>query len=182
MYKIFKFFLLIIFKLTFFTQLAFSANEKIKVGLLVPITGDDQNLGKQIIKSVRIALKDINTNKLEVYISKKIAGKKREPIKYIATGNVEFKIFSNGKEYEGKGKKVIYRPKNLQYSIFGDGYLKEKTEDKTLYGDEILISQKTGEAQIKGSAEKPVRFILNIDNKKEETTKEETKKDPTKCE
>ena len=68
MYKIFKFFLLIIFKLTFFTQLAFSANEKIKVGLLVPITGDDQNLGKQIIKSVRIALKDINTNKLEVYI------------------------------------------------------------------------------------------------------------------
>jgi ABC-type branched-subunit amino acid transport system substrate-binding protein len=68
MYKIFKLFLLIILKLAFFCHLALSADEKIKVGLLIPITGDDQNLGKQIIKSVRIALKDINTNKLEIYI------------------------------------------------------------------------------------------------------------------
>ena len=68
MYKIFKLFLLIFLKLAFFCHLALSADEKIKVGLLIPITGDDQNLGKQIIKSVRIALKDINTNKLEIYI------------------------------------------------------------------------------------------------------------------
>ena len=68
MYKIFKLFLLIILKLAFFCHLALSADEKIKVGLLIPITGDDQNLGKQIIKSVRIALKDINTNKLDIYI------------------------------------------------------------------------------------------------------------------
>ena len=68
MYKIFKLFLLIILKLAFFCHLALSADEKIKVGLLIPITGDDQNLGQQIIKSVRIALKDINTNKLEIYI------------------------------------------------------------------------------------------------------------------
>ncbi len=68
MYKIFKLFLLIILKFAFFSHLALSADEKIKVGLLIPITGDDQNLGKQIIKSVRIALKDINTNKLEIYI------------------------------------------------------------------------------------------------------------------
>lgn len=106
----------------------------------------------------------LKADKLEVYITKKIEGKKREPVKYIATGNVEFKIFSNGKEYEGKGKKVIYKPKEFQYSIFGDGYLKEKNEDKTLYGDEIIISKNTGEAKIKGSADKPVRFILNIDS------------------
>ena len=68
MYKIFKLFLLIILKLAFFCHLALSADEKIKVGLLIPITGDDKNLGEQIIKSVRIALKDINTNKLDIYI------------------------------------------------------------------------------------------------------------------
>ena len=68
MYKIFKLFLLIILKLAFFCHLALSADEKIKVGLLIPITGDDQNLGEQIIQSVRIALKDINTNKLDIYI------------------------------------------------------------------------------------------------------------------
>ena len=117
----------------------------------------------------------LSADKLNVYITKKIANKKREPIKYIATGNVKFKIFSNAKEYEGKGNKVIYNPKTLTYSIYGNGYIKEKTEDKTLYGDEILISQKTGEAKVKGSDEKPVRFILNIDNKKENEPKKESK-------
>ena len=33
----------------------------------MPITGDDKELGQQIIKSTRIALKDINTEKLEIY-------------------------------------------------------------------------------------------------------------------
>ena len=44
------------------------ADDKLKIGLLVPITGDDKELGKQIIKSVRIALQDINTEKLEIYL------------------------------------------------------------------------------------------------------------------
>ena len=68
MYKIFKILLLIIFKLIFLNQVAFSAEEKIKIGLLIPLTGDDKKLGHQIIKSVRIALKDINTNTLEIHI------------------------------------------------------------------------------------------------------------------
>ena len=44
------------------------ANEKIKIGLLLPITGDDKKLGQQIIKSTRIALKDIDTKNLEIYL------------------------------------------------------------------------------------------------------------------
>ena len=68
MYKIFKILLLIIFKLIFLNQVAFSAEEKIKIGLLIPLTGDDKKLGHKIIKSVRIALKDINTNTLEIHI------------------------------------------------------------------------------------------------------------------
>jgi len=65
MYKIF---LLVFFKLIFLNQVVFSAEEKIKIGLLIPLTGDDKKLGHQIIKSVRIALKDINTNTLEFHI------------------------------------------------------------------------------------------------------------------
>ena len=44
------------------------AEEKIKIGLLVPLTGNDKDLGEQIIKSTRMALKDLNTNNIEVYI------------------------------------------------------------------------------------------------------------------
>ncbi len=44
------------------------AEEKIKIGLLIPITGENKNLGHQIIKSTRIALKDLNTEKFEIYL------------------------------------------------------------------------------------------------------------------
>ena len=43
------------------------AQEKIKIGLLVPLTGNDKELGEQIIKSTRMALKDLNTNNIEIY-------------------------------------------------------------------------------------------------------------------
>ncbi len=65
MKKIFKLFL---FGFFFLFMQPISAQEKIKIGLLVPITGDDKDLGKQIIKSTRIALKDIGTEQIEIYL------------------------------------------------------------------------------------------------------------------
>ena len=44
--------------------------KKIKIGLLVPITGDNKKIGEQIIKSTRIALKDIGNNKIEIYLKR----------------------------------------------------------------------------------------------------------------
>lgn len=120
----------------------------------------------------------LDSDELEVYMSKKVKDKKREVLKYIATGNVSFEVVTVGKHYEGKGDKVIYNPKLLKYTIIGNGYLKEIVEDKTLYGEQIFIDQATGEANVKGTSKKPVRFILNIeDNKKEseEKPKEESK-------
>ena len=44
------------------------AKEKIKIGLLVPVTGDNKELGQQIIKSTRIALNDIGSDEIEIYL------------------------------------------------------------------------------------------------------------------
>ena len=67
MYKFLKILILIIFYFFLHNTYVFSLEEKIKIGLLVPLTGDDKEIGKQIIKSTRIALKDINSNKIEIY-------------------------------------------------------------------------------------------------------------------
>ena len=67
MYKFFKIIYLIFFWLLSIYSLAFSSEEKIKIGLLVPLTGEDKEIGNQIIKSARIALKEINSNKIEIY-------------------------------------------------------------------------------------------------------------------
>ena len=68
MYKIFKIISFFIFSFLSMMSLNVSAEEKIKIGLLVPITGENKDLGQEIIKSTRIALKDINTNNLEIYL------------------------------------------------------------------------------------------------------------------
>ena len=40
---------------------------KIKIGLLVPLSGDNAAIGKQILKATRLALSDIKSEKLEIF-------------------------------------------------------------------------------------------------------------------
>ena len=68
MNKLLKFIKIIFFILVNLYPFHILADEKLKIGLLVPVTGDNKELGKQIIKSVRIALEDINTEKLEIHL------------------------------------------------------------------------------------------------------------------
>jgi hypothetical protein len=51
--------------LLLFLNLA-KASEKLKIGILAPMTGPNKNLGQSIIKSIRLAVKDINSNLIEV--------------------------------------------------------------------------------------------------------------------
>ena len=67
MSKLFKILIIIFSSFLVFYPLGVLSNDKIKIGLLVPLTGDNKKIGQQIIKSVRIALKDINSEKFEIY-------------------------------------------------------------------------------------------------------------------
>ena len=61
---------------TFYTN----ASEKIKIGLMVPLTGENKELGQSIIKAVRLAVKDINNNLIEI-IPKDTASKANKALK-----------------------------------------------------------------------------------------------------
>ncbi len=67
MIKLTKILLPIIFVtfLLFFQNL--NANEKIKIGLLIPMTGSNKEIGQSIIKAVSLAVKDIDSNSIEIY-------------------------------------------------------------------------------------------------------------------
>ena len=56
------------------------AEEKIKIGLLVPMTGSNKNLGQSIIKAVKLAVKDIDSNLIEI-IPKDTATKPNQTLK-----------------------------------------------------------------------------------------------------
>ena len=61
----FIFFIFLNFHLIFFQTAV--ANEKIKIGLLVPMSGENKEIGESIIKAVGLAIKDIDNNLIEIY-------------------------------------------------------------------------------------------------------------------
>ena len=66
MYKFFTILFLSFCSLTIIISYSLAEENKIKIGLLVPLSGDNAEIGKQIIKATRLALKDINSNKIEI--------------------------------------------------------------------------------------------------------------------
>ena len=67
MNKIFIIFLVSVLNLFLLLSSSLSEEKKIKIGLLVPLSGDNANIGKQIIKATRLALNDINSNTIEIF-------------------------------------------------------------------------------------------------------------------
>ena len=67
MNKIFIILFLFFLKSTIFLNFTFAEVNKVKIGLLVPLTGDNSEIGKQIIKATRLALNDINSDSLEIF-------------------------------------------------------------------------------------------------------------------
>ena len=59
--------IILFLSLTFLIHLEkVEANEKIKIGLLVPLTGKDSMIGQSILKSTRLAINKINNHNIEI--------------------------------------------------------------------------------------------------------------------
>src|SRR6056300_243232 len=67
MNKIFIILFLLIYNLFLFITPGVSEDNKIRIGLLVPLTGENSGIGKQILQATRLALNDINSNKIEIF-------------------------------------------------------------------------------------------------------------------
>ena len=80
MIKLIKIIYFIFLSLYFLFFQAVNAQEKIKIGLLVPMTGNNKQIGESIIKAVSLAIKDIDNNSIEIY-PKDTASKANQTLK-----------------------------------------------------------------------------------------------------
>ena len=95
--------LLLLNSFLLFTQTVI-AEEKIKIGLLVPMSGPDMDLGQSIIKAVRLAVKDIDSDLIEVILKD--------------SGSEPNKTLKSAFELKEIGAKIVIGPvfyKNLLY-------------------------------------------------------------------
>jgi ABC-type branched-subunit amino acid transport system substrate-binding protein len=80
MSKFIKIIFLVILNFLLLFSFSSKAAEKIKIGLMVPLTGSNKELGQSIIKAVRLAVKDIDNNLIEI-IPKDTASKANKALK-----------------------------------------------------------------------------------------------------
>ena len=80
MIKFIKIILFLLLNYSFLFLQIVRAEEKIKIGLLVPMTGLNKDIGQSIIKAVRLAIKDIDSNLIEI-IPKDTATKPNRTLK-----------------------------------------------------------------------------------------------------
>ena len=111
---------------------------------------------------IKMGQDKLNAEKVDVYFTTDKDNAK-VPLKYEATGKADFEIVTKDKHYIGNGDKIIYSPQKEEYTIIGNGFIEEKNDDRKIYGDTIFVNQLNGEAKVKGSENKPVRFIINVD-------------------
>ena len=111
---------------------------------------------------IKMGQDKLNAQRVDVFFETN-KNNAKVPIKYEATGKADFEIVTKDKHYIGNGDKIIYSPKKEEYTIIGNGFLQEKNDDRKIYGETIFVNQLSGEAKVKGSQNKPVRFILNVE-------------------
>jgi len=68
MLKFYKILLFVILNYFFLSSQILSIEKKIKIGLLVPLTGSNEEVGQSIIKAVILAVTDINNDLIEIII------------------------------------------------------------------------------------------------------------------
>ena len=104
MYKFFRILFLLLLNFVIFNNQSYAEEIKIKIGLLVPLSGDNSALGEQIVKATRLALKDIGSDKIEIYPKDTKSDPKA--------------TLRSAKEFNEVGIKLVIGPifyKNLEY-------------------------------------------------------------------
>ncbi|MCF6207640.1 MAG: lipopolysaccharide transport periplasmic protein LptA [Sulfurovum sp.] len=87
--------------------------------------------------------------------------------KYVAVGKVTFELHQKDALYKGKADKVTYYPKKSEYVLTGKAVVDDLMNKRHVAGDEIVLNKNTGNANVKGSKKKPVKFIFDMEKKGE---------------
>ena len=109
-------------------------------------------------------LDELNASQVTVHVDAQ-----REPIEFVADGNVSFVIHTQeGSHYTGKAQKVIYYPKTKEYHFFKNVHLLQIDDKKEIVGDEVILQSVEGKAYAKGAEKEPVIMIFELKNQDKE--------------
>ena len=104
---------------------------------------------------------EFNASKIIVFFNDK-----RKAEKYLAKGKVKFDLTENNIHYVGQTDLLTYSPKKSKYLFKGDVILRDLTNNRLIKAESVSLDLKTGLADIKGQAKRPVHFRFEIEDRK----------------
>lgn len=85
---------------------------------------------------------------------------------YKAIGSVTFEFKEETRHYRGSAKRVIYYPLKSLYVLRGLAVIDDLLNKSQVNGEEIMLNMLTGNATVKSSKKKPVKFIMDMKDEK----------------
>lgn len=85
---------------------------------------------------------------------------------YKAIGTVTFEFKDEKQFYQGSADKVTYFPSKSKYILTGKAIIDDIMNKRHVNGDEIILDTISGNANVQGSREKPVKFIFDVEDSK----------------
>lgn len=167
MNKVFKLLFSSFFLIISVTNVFSNEKEKLKIGLLIPLTGENYELGQTIIKAARIAMSDIDSDQIEIIVKDtksdaKIALRSALELKEQGIKLVIGPVFFKSLEYLGEIEDMIFishtnKTVNLPKNVISSGvnstsqlntikkFLKNNDISKTIF----LVPKLAHEEEIK---------------------------------
>lgn len=156
------------FKIVHFISLLLLVSFSVSFAEKVEIVSDSmnaENMQKEVhfIGNVKIKQSQnwLHGDRVIVYFDEN-----NETKRYEAIGSVKFVFRKEKSFYKGSANKVTYFPVESQYFLEGKAVINDKINKRHVHGDKIVFDMLTGNANVKGSSKKPVKFIFDIQEKK----------------
>lgn len=107
-------------------------------------------------------LDELNATKVTIYTDKD-----KNPVKYLAEGNVSFYIVTELKErYKGKSQTAIYLPNESEYHFYKKVDLIRLDDFRRVKGDKVVVNTIVGNASAESANNEPVIMTFTVQDKK----------------
>jgi lipopolysaccharide export system protein LptA len=107
-------------------------------------------------------LDELNATKVTIYTDKD-----KNPIRYLAEGDVSFYIVTELKErYKGKSQTAIYLPNESEYHFYKKVDLIRLDDFRRVKGDKVVINTIVGNASAESANNEPVIMTFTVQDKK----------------
>jgi len=87
----------------------------------------------------------------------------QEVDRFDAEGNTAFELYlEDNRTFKGHSERFVYEPQKKLFTLTGNAMVEDVTNERKIYGEEIVLNEITKKAEVSGEVQKPVKVIFKL--------------------